>query len=225
MPRNRLEDPFADCFDDESEPFYAPAARAFHASTVPATAVIDVNDVHAQFTFFGEALTGVVPNILNAIAAMASENIAPSCSAIIDNSAHEFSSIKEKFEALENVWIFYKTNSVHVEYHHAAYLQIIGLGMPIVPHLLRKLSEGDGDWIVALKFITGAMVSTPEMRGNFPAIRDAWTNWGELNGLRNEFRAEASGSCRIVNDALRQSRPVSGHVDKRSNALARRSGT
>lgn len=103
--------------------------------------------------------------------------------ALIEGETVEFSTIEEKFDKLARVWESYNYGKSVVRYDHAAYLQIIGMGWTIVPRLLRELKNGAGDWLLALRYITGANVTTPDMRGNFPAIRQAWIRWGEENGL------------------------------------------
>jgi hypothetical protein len=108
--------------------------------------------------------------------------------AMIDGTEVSFATKEEKFRALARVWIDYNFGRSVSQFHHAAYLQIIGMGMPVVPLLLQDLANGAGDWLVALKYITGAKVTTPEMRGNFQAIQQAWINWGQANGFGPELR-------------------------------------
>jgi hypothetical protein len=61
------------------------------------------------------------------------------------------------------------------------------MGPAVVPILLKELEKGDGDWLIALKYITGAKVTTPEMQGNLAMIRHAWKVWGEANGGGQEL--------------------------------------
>lgn len=101
--------------------------------------------------------------------------------AFIDGRAMAFSSVAEKFSSLAQIWSDYNYGRSAINYDHAAYFQIIGMGMPVVPLLLQDLEKGNGNWLLALKYITGAIVTTPEMRGDFSRIKDAWLEWGRQN--------------------------------------------
>lgn len=114
--------------------------------------------------------------------------LGPSLAALINGRSVAFDDAEAKFNRLAALWAEYNAGRSVTDFRHAAYLQIIGMGMPVVPLLLRELAEGRGDWVVALKYITGAKVTTPAMRGNFPAIRRAWLEWGRANGSGKELR-------------------------------------
>lgn len=75
---------------------------------------------------------------------------------------------------------------------HPAYQQIIGLGKPAVPLLLREVEKRSGRWFWALKSITR---EDPVPAGDSPAERlcqrgrtqkmiDAWVNWGQQKGYQ-----------------------------------------
>lgn len=108
--------------------------------------------------------------------------------ALIGGRNEEFDTIEQKFEALSSEWKKFNGGRSVIEYNHAAFMQIVGMGPDVIPILLRRLHEGDGDWIVAMKYVTGQRVTTPEMRGNFRAIRDAWLRWGLENGFWSKLR-------------------------------------
>jgi len=111
----------------------------------------------------------------------------PEIRALIDGQSIGFGSIEDKFDALAREWKDFNLGRSVTNYSHAAYLQIIGMGSSVVPLLLKKLENGDGDWLIAIKYITGAKVTTPEMQGNFEMIQRAWREWGEANGGGQEL--------------------------------------
>lgn len=111
--------------------------------------------------------------------------------AIIDGQSKGFASVEDKFEALAREWKDFNLGRSVTDYLHAAYLQIIGMVPSVVPILLNKLEKGDGDWLIALKYITGAKVTTPEMQGDFERIQRAWREWGDLNGSGQALHSKA----------------------------------
>ena len=111
--------------------------------------------------------------------------------AIINGREQVYNNIAEKFHALARVWSDYNAGRSVTEYQHAAYLQVIGMGRDAVPFLLREIARGNGNWLLALKYITGAVVTNPEMRGDFDAIRRSWNDWGIANGFGDELRQAA----------------------------------
>jgi hypothetical protein len=115
-------------------------------------------------------------------------NVIPSKRAVIGGEQMEFTSLEEKVDFLAQVWREFSCGRSVIDYNHAAYMQIIGIGPQAMPILMRRLRAGESDWIIAMKYITGERVTTPEMRGNFRAIRDAWLKWGEENGIGRELR-------------------------------------
>jgi len=62
------------------------------------------------------------------------------------------------------------------------YRQIIALGPPAVPLLLRELEQAPDYWFWALSSITGADPVPPTQRGQVAQMRDAWLNWGREKG-------------------------------------------
>jgi hypothetical protein len=110
----------------------------------------------------------------------------PNC-ALINGESSDYGGVEAKFYALANEWREYNLGRSTTEYCHAAYMQIIGMGKEIVPFLIEQVKAGDGDWLVALKYITGAKVTTPDMRGDFARIREAWLGWAQDYGIGNEL--------------------------------------
>ncbi len=66
-----------------------------------------------------------------------------------------------------------------------AYQQIIALGWPAVPFILRELeqelksAEGPDFWFPALKIITGEDPAPASSRGQLERMAEAWINWGK----------------------------------------------
>jgi mRNA interferase MazF len=76
--------------------------------------------------------------------------------------------IKSTFIALVNQWITetHGVSSTNQMCMHTAYQQIIGMGEPVIPLLLRELEEKSGRWFWALKSISREDPVPPEYRGN-----------------------------------------------------------
>ncbi len=67
---------------------------------------------------------------------------------------------------------------------NTAYQQIVGMGMPAVPLLLRELQEQPDHWFWALRSITGENPITPDDRGRLPKMAEAWLQWGRNHGYQ-----------------------------------------
>ncbi len=65
---------------------------------------------------------------------------------------------------------------------HPAYQQIIGMGEPVIPLLLRELEKKSGRWFWALKSISREDPVPPDYRGNTKEMTKAWLNWGKQRG-------------------------------------------
>ena len=65
---------------------------------------------------------------------------------------------------------------------HPAYQQIIGMGFPIVPLLLRELQNNPNRWFWALFAITGEDPVNPDDAGDFEKMRESWIGWGRRQG-------------------------------------------
>lgn len=61
---------------------------------------------------------------------------------------------------------------------HPAYQQIIGLGQPAIPLLLRELERRSGRWFWALKAISRFDPVEPTDRGRTRKMIEAWVEWG-----------------------------------------------
>jgi hypothetical protein len=65
---------------------------------------------------------------------------------------------------------------------HPAYQQIIGLGLPAVPLLLREVERRSGRWFWALKSITREDPVLAGDLGKTKKMGEAWLSWGKQNG-------------------------------------------
>jgi len=66
---------------------------------------------------------------------------------------------------------------------HPAYQRIIGLGRPVVRHILRELQRSPDHWFWALHSITGEDPVKESDSGNLARMADAWLKWGRSRGL------------------------------------------
>ncbi|MEL7353906.1 MAG: hypothetical protein AAFN38_20960 [Cyanobacteria bacterium J06560_5] len=73
------------------------------------------------------------------------------------------------------------TNRIAV---HPAYQQIIGLGRPAVPLLLKEVERRSGRWFWALKSITREDPVPAGDRGKTKKMIDAWLAWGKQKGYQ-----------------------------------------
>jgi hypothetical protein len=67
---------------------------------------------------------------------------------------------------------------------HPAYQQIIGLGQPAVPLLLREVEKRSGRWFWALKSITREDPVPAGDLGKTKKMSDAWLSWGKQQGYQ-----------------------------------------
>jgi len=63
------------------------------------------------------------------------------------------------------------------------YQRIIGMGMPVVPLILRELQREPNHWFWALEAITEDNPVPPETAGNVRLTAEAWITWGRQHGL------------------------------------------
>src|SRR6266540_3625363 len=84
--------------------------------------------------------------------------------------------IEQTFRRLAAVWL---TETAYVSsttdmVAHPAFQEIVAMGPPVVPLLLRELERGTGHWHRALGRITGVSPVPPEGRGNIAQVKEAW---------------------------------------------------
>jgi hypothetical protein len=95
-------------------------------------------------------------------------------------------SLEQRFQRLAAAWeqaVAHHSSSA-VRYGHPAYQEIIRIGRPVVPLLLRDLERDRRHWFAALKAITAADPVPPADAGKVDAMREAWLRWGRENGYR-----------------------------------------
>src|SRR5271167_4109730 len=93
--------------------------------------------------------------------------------------------VEERFQTLSRNW---QEETAHLSSFtkrilNPRYQQIIGIGPPVVPLLLRDLAREPRDWFWALHAITGANPVSLQDEGDFAAMREAWLNWGKQRGM------------------------------------------
>lgn len=94
-------------------------------------------------------------------------------------------SIQDRFERLAAEWRAQTgmLSSVTDKAMHPAYQQIVGMGRPVVPSLLRDLARKPDHWFWALRVITGIDPVPPADRGRIKKMAEAWLKWGKAQGL------------------------------------------
>src|SRR5207253_11238101 len=89
--------------------------------------------------------------------------------------------IEQRFQRLANHWraetAYISSSSELVA--HPAFREIVGMGRPVIPLLLRELEHRTGHWHRALREITGADPVPPADRGNLDKTAEAWLRWGK----------------------------------------------
>lgn len=64
---------------------------------------------------------------------------------------------------------------------HPAYQQIIGMGKPVIPLILRELKRRPDHWFWALRALTRENPVQEQDAGRMDRMADAWLNWGRLH--------------------------------------------
>jgi len=67
---------------------------------------------------------------------------------------------------------------------HWAFQEIIGMGEPVIPLLLRDLEKEPHFWVWALPVMTGENPVQPSEGGNIRKMSEAWVKWGREKGYR-----------------------------------------
>ncbi len=92
-----------------------------------------------------------------------------------------------RFDSLATEWKLETAfmSSVSDMSMHWAYQQIIGMGLPAVPLMLRELETKPEHWFWALHAITGHNCHVV-WKGNLDSMAAAWLKWGRENGFLEE---------------------------------------
>src|SRR5262249_22063405 len=96
------------------------------------------------------------------------------------------SDLEERFRKLAAQWksdsLFLSSTTAMAEL--PSYQQIIALGPPVVPLLLRELDREPDHWLSALKVLAGANPVPAEQRGQVREMAKRWVEWGRQQGYR-----------------------------------------
>ncbi len=93
--------------------------------------------------------------------------------------------LEQRFKALAHRWQEETEyhSSVHSMIENEAYQEIIKLGRPVVPLILRELEANLDHWFHALAEITGEKnLITSSQAGDLMKMRDRWLEYGRKNG-------------------------------------------
>src|SRR5262245_19273784 len=92
--------------------------------------------------------------------------------------------LEERFARLAKTWrdetayLSSTTNRVA----HPAFQEILSMGPPAIPLLLREIEQRGGHWHQALCRITGEDPSPADAKGDIPRMQRAWLRWGKEKG-------------------------------------------
>lgn len=64
---------------------------------------------------------------------------------------------------------------------HPTHQEIINMGQPAVPLILKRMQCHGGHWLEAPHRITGEDPVNPKNRGNIAAMQKSWLDWGRRN--------------------------------------------
>jgi hypothetical protein len=73
-------------------------------------------------------------------------------------------------------------SSLSIMFGHPAYRQIVALGPPVIPILLREMRDHPDWWVGALHELTGANPVPREHAGRLKDMAADWVAWGRQNG-------------------------------------------
>ena len=89
---------------------------------------------------------------------------------------------QHKFRRLADQWLreTEHSSSLKKACMHPAYQRIIGMGIVVVPYLLRELEQRPNHWFWALNAITEEDPAQTE--DSFEGAKTAWLQWGREKG-------------------------------------------
>lgn len=96
----------------------------------------------------------------------------------------KWESIEPRFNALVRKWKSERgtTSSSTAMAMHPAYQRIIGMGLPVLPLILRELTKELDHWFWALKAISGEDPVPLEHLGRMKQMAADWLKWGREKG-------------------------------------------
>ena len=97
----------------------------------------------------------------------------------------EIAEVERLFSSLADEW---RNETAHISsipriVMHPAYQQIVGLGRPVIPLILKSMRQEPGYWFWALEMIARENPVPPESAGHTRQMKQAWLNWGKEQGL------------------------------------------
>lgn len=93
-------------------------------------------------------------------------------------------SIEEKFAMLANRW-HEETDFLSAPSRitgNDTYLEIISMGIGVIPLILEDLKERGGNWYRALRILSGEDPVPVEVRGDVEQMKRDWLQWGRERG-------------------------------------------
>ncbi len=95
-------------------------------------------------------------------------------------------SVEQRFRQLAAIWeaetlVLSNPNLIT---NHWAFQEIIRMGEPVVPLLLRDLEQEPHLWVWALPEITGENPVSPSDAGNIRKMSEAWLHWERQKSLQ-----------------------------------------
>ncbi len=95
-------------------------------------------------------------------------------------------SVEQRFRRLEARWEAETRvlSDAHRIIEHPAFQEIIQMGLPVVPLMLRDLEQRPRLWVWALPRITGDNPVPAADGGNISKMSEAWVRWGHDKGYR-----------------------------------------
>ncbi len=95
-------------------------------------------------------------------------------------------SLQDRFDELNATWrentAFH--SSVTAIATDPSYQQIIAMGPPVIPLILRDLEQRSGHWFWALSALTQADPVKPEHRGVVTRMAADWLGWARASGYK-----------------------------------------
>jgi hypothetical protein len=101
-----------------------------------------------------------------------------------EESILENSSLEARFEHLAKEWkrLQGASSSIGRLSVHPVHLEILKLGPPVIPLILKDLQHEATHWYVTLRSLAGSSPVAAEDAGNTGKMREAWLGWGRERG-------------------------------------------
>lgn len=112
---------------------------------------------------------------------------------LLDGKSVECSTAKEKFNILADRWKEHLVVHRKVDYNHAAFMGILGMGPEAIPFLHREV-EWHQIWLYAITLINGSYAQGPveRMRSDRDKWRKRYRRMRATSQKRSQFRPNIS---------------------------------